>query len=823
MKLLTLLNTQLQQNRIMAKADLHLHSKYSDYPSTWAHKLYDSPESYTEPEEIYRQAKSRGMDFVTITDHDDIRGAVELVAAHPDDCFISCEVTTYFPDDNAKIHVLVYGIDESQYEHIMKIRRDIFVLASYVLAQGIAHSVAHAAYDQDGKLTIEHIEKLQLLFSNFETVNGGSSQEANHLIANYLDTVSPERIQELSKKYDIKPLYTNLAIKGRTGGSDDHCGILIGSGYTETLAEDKVSSVDEFLAAITNKRTQSGGLHGSFDSYALGVFKHLHDYQNHNSKKYSKTKTYVIFEQLFTGYRGNWLARLKSSRSLKYLKHKSGDTHQALFKLIRDISKEKDLDIEDKIPTLYKNATELHDSLGKDVIKALTKDLEKGNLFSLFTDLSRLFPALTMAAPYIGSLRHQVVKQSIKKGLLEPLDEKPVKKALWFSDTVDDLNGVSVSLKQIAKYADKLDYNVKLVTSRTDDAFISDNLIDLRHIERYTLPFYEDIELKFPSLLEAMKRIVNERPDEIIISTPGPIGLVGLLCGKIMDVPLKGVYHTDFGDQIRLIMNDEQMGAIVDTVINFFYKQLDTVYIPSQQYIDKLKTQGLQKERLEIFPRGFDQEVYREITHEQQLQLMPELLSLKGDATLITAGRISADKNIDLVCDTYDELVNRVKNINLIIVGDGPDLSRLRERYAGNNNVLLTGRVSPQAMPAAYSFADVQIFPSRTDTFGMVVLEGQACGLPTLVSNSGGPQEIISHCKTGEVITVDSADVWADTVTQYLNLKHSTPSKFNELRKECRLHIEKKYSWSHVLDHLFGPSYQNNFNHNQSHALDKAV
>ena len=116
----------------MAKADLHLHSKYSDDPSTWAHKLSESPESYTEPEEIYRQAKSRGMDFVTITDHDDIRGALELVIAHPEDCFISCEVTTYFPEDSCKAHVLVYDITEAQYERMMQIRRDVYALAKYI-------------------------------------------------------------------------------------------------------------------------------------------------------------------------------------------------------------------------------------------------------------------------------------------------------------------------------------------------------------------------------------------------------------------------------------------------------------------------------------------------------------------------------------------------------------------------------------------------------------------------------------------------------------------------------------------------------------------
>jgi len=88
----------------MAKSDLHCHSKFSDVPSSFILKAYDSPESFTEPEQLYQQAKSRGMDFVTITDHDDIRGCLELQNSHPEDTFISSELTAWFPDDGCKVH-----------------------------------------------------------------------------------------------------------------------------------------------------------------------------------------------------------------------------------------------------------------------------------------------------------------------------------------------------------------------------------------------------------------------------------------------------------------------------------------------------------------------------------------------------------------------------------------------------------------------------------------------------------------------------------------------------------------------------------------------
>ena len=794
----------------MAKADLHLHSKYSDYPSTWAHKLYESPESYTEPEEIYRQAKSRGMDFVTITDHDDIRGALELVIAHPEDCFISCEVTAYFPEDSCKAHVLVYDITEAQYERMMQIRRDVYALAKYIQTEDIAHSVAHAAYDQDGKLEISHIEKLTLLFNTFETRNGASAEQSNILVERYLHALTQEKFVALQNKHSIdvhEAHDTKAWIKGFTGGSDDHCGILIGSTYTEAKATNK----QQFIEQLKIKKTHCDGMHGSFEVYAIGVFKHLHDYQKHTSEKYLKTKTFVIFEQLFTGYRGNWLDRLKSSRSLKYLKHKSSDTHTALFNMLRDISEHRQADMAEKIPMLFDNCIDLQDSLINSVIKALTKDLEKGNLFSVFNNLSRVFPALALASPFIGSLRHQVVKAHIKAGLQENANQQITKRALWFTDTIDDLNGVSVSLRQVARYAEDMDYQLKLVTcvdKQNLNTPLPENHINLRQIRQHTLSFYEDLPLNFPSLLESLKQILEEQPDEIIISTPGPVGAIGLLFAKLLDIPVKGVYHTDFGQQIQKILGNSQLGIIVDKAVNLFYKQLDQTFVPSQSYIDKLGASGIDMEKLTIFPRGFDSRIYQAMPKINQLKTFPKLKQLCGAATIITAGRISADKNIKLVCDAYDELLNRGMNINLIIAGDGPDLAQFTKRYSGQKNVLLTGRVKPEAMPALYSFADLQVFPSRTDTFGMVVLEGQACGLPTLVSNSGGPKEIIKDQKTGLVIPTDDPLLWADHIENYIKICSDSPVAYSKLRQTCRQHIEAKYSWEQVLNSLFGKDFQ---------------
>src|SRR5688572_19061414 len=110
----------------MARVDLHVHSRWSDRPAEWLLRRLGAAESYTPPLEVYRRCRERGMDFVTVSDHNVIGGALEI--AHLPGAFVSCEVTTYFPEDGCKLHVLVWGIDEALHRQIDEARRSVYEL-----------------------------------------------------------------------------------------------------------------------------------------------------------------------------------------------------------------------------------------------------------------------------------------------------------------------------------------------------------------------------------------------------------------------------------------------------------------------------------------------------------------------------------------------------------------------------------------------------------------------------------------------------------------------------------------------------------------------
>src|SRR5687768_13605665 len=137
------------------RIDLHCHSDASNKAAEATLNAISCPECYSDPDEVYAQAKRRGMHFVTITDHDTICG-VERIAARPD-VLVGEELTCWFPEDHCKMHVLVYGITPEDHEQLQALARNIYDVAAYVERNKIAHSVAHPIYRQNDKLERWHL------------------------------------------------------------------------------------------------------------------------------------------------------------------------------------------------------------------------------------------------------------------------------------------------------------------------------------------------------------------------------------------------------------------------------------------------------------------------------------------------------------------------------------------------------------------------------------------------------------------------------------------------------------------------------------------
>jgi glycosyltransferase involved in cell wall biosynthesis len=153
---------------------------------------------------------------------------------------------------------------------------------------------------------------------------------------------------------------------------------------------------------------------------------------------------------------------------------------------------------------------------------------------------------------------------------------------------------------------------------------------------------------------------------------------------------------------------------------------------------------------------------------------------------LLYVGRVSREKNLELLADAYRLLLDQDVNVRLVIVGDGPYRTEMEGRLSGCP-VLFTGYLDGEDLQNCYASADLFVFPSTTDTFGNVVLEAQASGLPVVVSDEGGPQELMIDGETGLIVRNISADSLVAAMVPLLK----EPSRLSEMGRNARGFAER--------------------------------
>ncbi|MCX7956789.1 MAG: glycosyltransferase [Endomicrobia bacterium] len=787
----------------MKKIDLHIHSKYSEHPSEWFLQRLGAAESYTEPEFIFKTAKERGMDFVTITDHNRIEGALLLKERYPNEVITGIETTAYFPEDGCKIHILLFGIDEKQYEIVQKLRNDVYQLREWIRSEKVAYSVSHPIYSVNGKLGLNHLEKLIILFDVFEGLNAGRTALHNDLWVNVLKNIETSIIEKLFDKYKIEPFSLDSHKKAFTGGSDDHAGIFIAKAYTLVDAK----NTEELLEKIRNKEISFAGKHNDFKSLAFTVYKIAYDFSKTKSSKITNPLMESIVENLFRKRSFNFFDKVKLLK-INFKKSKKDDIKNLFIKLTENLKRNNGKDIEAKLDIFYKNISDISDAFIKIIFNSFEKDLKNGNFVDIIKNLTSSFIGVFLSIPFFSSFKHlnqdRDLLYKFKNNFSNGNSEE--KNILWFSDTINDLNGVSVTIKKLAWQTWERSKNLIVVSSFEENIKddLPPNIINLSSIYNFHLPYYEQYILRIPSILKSLEQMQKYNPDEIYISTPGPMGLLGLLMSKIFGVKSVGVFHTDFTEQAKKIVEDDSLVELLDTYVKWFYSCCDRIEVPSDEYINILKEKGFEMTKLRIFRRGIDLDLFSPKIDEGK-QFIKKIFGVKDDFILLYVGRISKDKNLKFLIDVYAEIIKNKKNISLLMIGDGPYKDEIKDYTKNKNidNIILPGKIKYELLPYIYSGSDLFLFPSNTDTFGMVVLEAQACGLPAIVSDKGGPKNIIIDGETGFVAKADSMEDWIKKAEFVLNLAENNSPIYKKLKNAARMNIEKNYLFDLAIENIF--------------------
>ncbi|MFV0349619.1 MAG: glycosyltransferase [Halodesulfovibrio sp.] len=160
---------------------------------------------------------------------------------------------------------------------------------------------------------------------------------------------------------------------------------------------------------------------------------------------------------------------------------------------------------------------------------------------------------------------------------------------------------------------------------------------------------------------------------------------------------------------------------------------------------------------------------------------------IQNDLKFVYVGRISREKNIHVLSEAFRLMAHRQQGIRLVVVGDGPYREEM-ELDLKNLPVTFTGYLTGEDLAAAYASSDVFVFPSGTDTFGNVVLEAQASGLPVIVTDMGGPKENLIPGKTGFIVPEGDPVALADAMLQFAD----APEMLDEMRKAARVYTESR-------------------------------
>jgi hypothetical protein len=522
------------------KADLHLHSKYSAHAPEWFFRKVGLADSYSEPRTLYDRLRSGGMDFVTFTDHNRIDGCLEI-AGLPG-AFTSVQLSARFPEDRAKIYLLVWGITEAQYSDLMTVRDNLYETQRYLAGHGLAHAVAHPFYRSSDRLPLAHLEKLMLLFKHFEGLNGLRDRLLSEVTRSILGALTPAKIEELANKHGLAPTHDEPWRKVLIGGSDDHGGLRPGRAFTRTP---EAADAADFLTHVREGRCSAEGEGGTPLTVSHGLYSNLRQF---TEGKMSAAQASSFIGKAFSRFMEGedpteftWMEKLgfvaegiASGKIFELAKPANASLWRHFAQHFSQTAVKKRLSeeasgIAEPERRAFVIANFFASQLAFHFFTSFVKKLSNGNPLEAIQDVSMLIPVLAPLAPYVYAFRSQApdrkwladVSRGLTGELASPLANT---KRAWFTDTLEDVNGVANTIRRLTAACRAHGNDLIVVTSRSTITITDIPIRNFAPIGEFELPEYELQKLSFPPILQMVEYIQREGFTELIISTPGRSG-----------------------------------------------------------------------------------------------------------------------------------------------------------------------------------------------------------------------------------------------------------------------------------------------------------
>jgi glycosyltransferase involved in cell wall biosynthesis/predicted metal-dependent phosphoesterase TrpH len=749
-----------------SRVDMHCHSTASQLSRLGVQRSLGLPECATPPQEVYELAKRRGMDFVTITDHDTIDGCLEL-AGRPD-CFVSEELTARFAGEPQAVHVLCYGITPGDHEWLQVHSGDVEACAAHLRDNEIACALAHPFYNVGAPLTQRHRRRLAELFPVWEVRNGSRAAELNMPAVVYIETHGGTGI----------------------GGSDDHAGVDIGRTFTEAPA---AATPEEFLRHLRGGDAVAGGEQGSAAKWAHAAMalatrslvlddgpsrSHLlpeggekHGRMGREDVAPSPAAVLKIAQRAI---------REGSAREGKVAADIGPDDARGLLEAwLRGMGMPmRGRELLDYLQSegfshadLYRRARRIHERRLRGAVGDGAEAVARGDVPAALTGL---FEAMVPAVPYAPATAFLAAE----KAKLAARDGEPRRVAV-IADGIDAMHGVTRTIEQIRERGVP-GFEVEVVGT---DAGVDRRLPAAAELE---VPFYEGLRLGVPGLPDLVEALAESRYDLLHVTAPGPAGVAATLLSRISGLPLLGSYHTELAAYAGLRSGDGGLEALAATALGVFYAAPSVVLSPSPAADRSLLGLGVDPARLGRWERGVDTSRFDPERADRD--------AYPGELKVLYAGRLTREKGVDLLAESFLRARASDSRLHLLLAGGGPEEPELRARLGESATFL--GWLEGEELARAYASADVFLFCSRTDTYGQAIVEAGASGLPVVAVAEGGPAALVENRHTGLLCRPDP-----DHLSGALLQLASSPLLRRHLGASA-VRAARARSWERALDQL---------------------
>ncbi|ULO05815.1 glycosyltransferase family 1 protein [Paenibacillus sp. 19GGS1-52] len=358
-----------------------------------------------------------------------------------------------------------------------------------------------------------------------------------------------------------------------------------------------------------------------------------------------------------------------------------------------------------------------------------------------------------------------------------------------FTDTfLPQTNGVARTLYRLTEHLNHRGIEHLLFTPKSapEDSYAD----PVRPIASIPFFLYPECRLALPSMTSIQNELKIFKPDLLHLATPFNIGLSGLRYAHNHNLPHVVSYHTHF-DRYLEYYRMKRLLPLYWKFMKWFHSSCDATLAPSHETLDSLRLQGFS--RLKLWSRGIDCHLYS--PQKRSLEVRARY-GITAPLLLLYVGRIAPEKDISTLALTMQKLPESMQSqVHWLIVGDGPLLPELRAQAP--SNVTFTGYKHGEELAELYASADLFVFPSSTETFGNVVLEAMASGLPVLAADAGGVRDLVVPGDSGIMVEPRSPEALVHAICTWGNQPVQLAAMGHEGR---RLALGR--SWASIFDRL---------------------